>query len=667
MNPSEDFPERDELDRRIERGLRRLTAPTVESITVRGLVAPAHAATRRWAGWRMAVAAAASITLAVGTLLSLQALRSAPSASPSSTADVVTRSTPPSSREPTAPWRAAEVDVGAWTDAAWPAVIPGRFGTLDSTAYEQDPGTTLGHQPAVEGPFVDRWFGGPAVTTYLSVADPRALAESTQLILRGRPLAFSRPYFNATGGEFWTNELVGVRDGISADQDLQRDVLFQVDEVLGTTLPGGFEPGLVQFTVTAGQVVVDVPRDVPYADLDLVVEAGRYLIREEPGADLRIGEEVVLFLRYGGWLGLDGDGYGVVRTLTPSHPLYYAFLVDGEGTANLSVEGARGDQWNPPLPELREIARGLAPRAGQLLPDARVHPARPTHDAAERPLPSPTPCPPLQAIDYWAGYPSLDTLLADSDLVVVGRLTTRAVEVAPAGDEAVVLLANDLLVEQSVAGDANAGDLLPVARQVARDPACALVIDGNEPLGIDRPYLLALRRDGDRFVIPEAPRALAEVRAGRLVSERWPDLNGLTVAEAVERLEPQVGDGLDRLKADLERAGATVDELGTFDDPMPFSGRMVRLCVNRQPIEVYVYGTPEERAADAALIDPYDPTQVGLAIVEWQGTVRFWQRDRIIVLYLGADDATEQLLTRILGQPFARSSGSDPPVPGASC
>lgn len=50
-----------------------------------------------------------------------------------------------------------------------------------------------------------------------------------------------------------TVELAGVVDGMKAAQDLEQDVLFRVDEVLGTTLPAGFEPGVIQFTVTAGQ------------------------------------------------------------------------------------------------------------------------------------------------------------------------------------------------------------------------------------------------------------------------------------------------------------------------------------------------------------------------------------------------------------------------------
>lgn len=485
--------------------------------------------------WSVIGASAAAVVLAAGALLTVQILREAAQA-PSSSAGPTTASASPIRGAEQSP---IQVDVQTWMDSAWPSLIPGRFGTVDSTAYDADPGTTLGHLPAVEGEFDERWFGGAAVTTYAAVADPGALADSTQLIVRGRAVAFSRPYFNSTTGEFWRTDLVGPRDGVNADDDLQRDVLFQVEEVLGTTLPGGFEPGLVQFTVTAGQVVVDVPKDV--ACDGHVLKAGRYLIREQPGAELRVGEEVVLFLRYGGWLGLDGDRYGTVTTLAPTHPLYYAFRVQGDGTSSLSTQGPSGDQWSPSLTDLRDLALDLAPRPDQPIPDARVHPARPIHDSNEQPLPSPTPCAPLEvATARRAAYANLDALLADSDLVIVGRLTTHATERRVEGIESLTRLENDVLVERVLAGDASAGQLLPVDRLVARDPACDLVIDGHRPLAIDRPYLMALRREGDRFGLPEAPLALAELRDGLLTSSRWPELEGLPMAAAAHRISGTV-------------------------------------------------------------------------------------------------------------------------------
>jgi hypothetical protein len=47
----------------------------------------------------------------------------------------------------------------------------------------------------------------------------------------------------------------------------------------------------------------------------------------------------------------------------------------------------------------------------------------------------------------------------------------------------------------------------------------------------------------------------------------------------------------------------------------------------------------------ASRIKPDDPSNLGTSIVEWAGRPRFWQRDRILVMYLGESAATEALLT----------------------
>lgn len=661
MTFPDDLPERDELDHRLEAALSRLTEPGHGAARAGGpLNTPTRAPARtRWG----TTAAILGIGITVGSLLFLQTPWANPAASPG---PVAGRTVGPSA---SALGAGADdgppvVDVGRWIDDAWPSIIEGPFGTLDATGYRDDPVTTLGHMPSVdEGPLIERFFGGPATETYQGLDGPQDLADRAQIVVRGRPLAFSRPYFNATDGAFWLPELVGARDGILPTSDLQRDVLFRVDEVFGTTLDAGFEPGLVQFTVPAGQVTVDVPSDVPYAAGygDHSLKAGRYLVREAPGADLGIGDDVVLFLRYGEWLGLYDGGYGAIRTLMPVHELYYAFAVEGKRTRNLSANPV---SWQPTLSELRSIAGTLAPEAGQILPDARIHPARPTHDSSEQPLPSPTPCPPRLVGGSQPRYPSLAALLEDSDLVVVARSTTRATSVASRDAGPFVTLANDILVEEVIRGDAAVGSLLPVLRLADRDPACPLLIVDIAPLEIDRPYLMALRRDGAVFVLPEAPQALAEVGAGVLSSTRWPELDGLTVQAARELLarpEPTEGpasnDPVDALVADLETAGAPVILGGTFNT-MPLGGRGIGLCVAGQKVRLNVFDSADEAARVAGSIDPTDPSHIGASTsVSWQGDPRFWQRDRLLVLYLGADRTTEQILIDVLGSPFAAGSG----------
>jgi hypothetical protein len=113
-------------------------------------------------------------------------------------------------------------------------------------------------------------------------------------------------------------------------------------------------------------------------------------------------------------------------------------------------------------------------------------------------------------------------------------------------------------------------------------------------------------------------------------------------------------------KAALGAAGATVTDLGGFD-PNPLSGTGTNLCVSGQKVMTYEFGTARERAEMAATIDPADPSKIGnSAIVEWAGNPTFWQRDRLIVLYLGSDPRILAGVSSVLGEPFAAGHGRDP-------
>jgi hypothetical protein len=81
------------------------------------------------------------------------------------------------------------------------------------------------------------------------------------------------------------------------------------------------------------------------------------------------------------------------------------------------------------------------------------------------------------------------------------------------------------------------------------------------------------------------------------------------------------------------------------------------MCVGTEPVRLYVFGSERDRMAAAAQINPTDPSNMGTSMVDWDGRPRFWQRDRLLILYLGEDAATETLLQSVLGQPFASGQG----------
>ena len=123
--------------------------------------------------------------------------------------------------------------------------------------------------------------------------------------------------------------------------------------------------------------------------------------------------------------------------------------------------------------------------------------------------------------------------------------------------------------------------------------------------------------------------------------------------------------GTERLITDLAGAGARAVEAGSFD-PTPLSGRATLLCLDGEEVRVYAFSSEQERVAAASRIDPNDASKVGTAIIAWAGNPRFWQRDRILVLYLGGDEAIESLLSSVLGPPFARGLGRLA-LPGTDC
>ena len=138
-------------------------------------------------------------------------------------------------------------------------------------------------------------------------------------------------------------------------------------------------------------------------------------------------------------------------------------------------------------------------------------------------------------------------------------------------------------------------------------------------------------------------------------------------ATATETPIPTAADGAESLVADLVAAG-TAAELGSnfLADPLRGEGRLV--CIGTEAVQVYVQKDHEAALAVAATIDKNDPTRVGTSVVTWSGTPRFWLRDRIIVLYVGADAATETALRSLLGQPFAESREQGfQPLPSPEC
>ena len=87
-----------------------------------------------------------------------------------------------------------------------------------------------------------------------------------------------------------------------------------------------------------------------------------------------------------------------------------------------------------------------------------------------------------------------------------------------------------------------------------------------------------------------------------------------------------------------------------FQDFFSPEGSLVR--VNGVDIQVFEYETPEAMEQEAAQVSP-DGGSVGTSMMMWMDAPHFYKTGRIIVLYVGSDENTLDLLQTVIGAQFA--------------
>jgi hypothetical protein len=127
-----------------------------------------------------------------------------------------------------------------------------------------------------------------------------------------------------------------------------------------------------------------------------------------------------------------------------------------------------------------------------------------------------------------------------------------------------------------------------------------------------------------------------------------------TKSEAATHVPPAPGEPLQDtagLLAALQAAGAQAAIQGEISQTFfPVGGGLVR--VDEERLQAYEFPGAAEAGAQAARISP-DGGQIGETLVEWIAAPRFYRSGRLIVLYIGGDAGTIDLLERLLGPPFA--------------
>ena len=115
-----------------------------------------------------------------------------------------------------------------------------------------------------------------------------------------------------------------------------------------------------------------------------------------------------------------------------------------------------------------------------------------------------------------------------------------------------------------------------------------------------------------------------------------------------------VGPETQALSSALHSAGADVvlaETIPRSSSPF-FAVASVRLSVDGQSAWVWEYASPSLARRDADLVSA-DGFRIGNSFVDWIGPPHFFHSSRLIVLYIGEDEAMLSLLRSVLGPQFA--------------
>ena len=128
-------------------------------------------------------------------------------------------------------------------------------------------------------------------------------------------------------------------------------------------------------------------------------------------------------------------------------------------------------------------------------------------------------------------------------------------------------------------------------------------------------------------------------------------ISGCSSATPAPSSEPLSVQDQSSLLAALEAAGAKV-EIGESITQEFFSPEGHTVKVNGADLQVFEYENAEAMEKEASQVAP-DGGSIGTSMLTWIDTPHFYNTGRIIVLYLGNDQALLDLLNKVIGPQFA--------------
>jgi len=105
------------------------------------------------------------------------------------------------------------------------------------------------------------------------------------------------------------------------------------------------------------------------------------------------------------------------------------------------------------------------------------------------------------------------------------------------------------------------------------------------------------------------------------------------------------------LIAALEGAGAKVESGDPIEQPF-FSVPGEILKVNGADVQVFEYTSAEAMGIEASQVSQ-DGSSIGTSMASWMDVPHFFRSGRVLVLYVGNDTATLDILKGVLGEQFA--------------
>jgi hypothetical protein len=108
----------------------------------------------------------------------------------------------------------------------------------------------------------------------------------------------------------------------------------------------------------------------------------------------------------------------------------------------------------------------------------------------------------------------------------------------------------------------------------------------------------------------------------------------------------------------LGKEGVEAEPAGEVEQPFfGVAGQVIE--IDGGSVQVFEYEDEAAREVESARISP-DGSSVGGTSISWVDRPTFWAEGRLIVLYVGADEAIVDLLTRVLGAPIAQGESLPP-------